>query len=106
MPCQRLDHNPNTEVPPDFNSKAMQTILQERLKEGNTLEGLIQRLVDDWETCRQERVQQWNKQQAEAAAEQARQEQQQEQEHRRLEEEQQRRLDVQNQCRPKVDKGA
>ncbi|TFK17673.1 hypothetical protein FA15DRAFT_710558 [Coprinopsis marcescibilis] len=88
MPRQRLDRDPSMEVMPDYNNEAMRTLLQDRLKDRETMEQLIQGLKDDWETCHQERMAQWAEQQGEenAEAEEA-QRLREEEERRRLEDE-------------------
>ncbi|TFK24719.1 hypothetical protein FA15DRAFT_680595 [Coprinopsis marcescibilis] len=85
----RIERDPNTEVMPDYDSELMRTLLQDRLKDGETLDQVIQGLKDSWTAEHQERLQQWTAQQV-AGGENA-------EEQRRREEEEQRRLEGQRQ---------
>ncbi|TFK18644.1 hypothetical protein FA15DRAFT_556419, partial [Coprinopsis marcescibilis] len=81
-----LERDPATEARPDYSSPEMRVILEERLKEGETLEELIERFMTAWDSVHRERMEQWAEQNEEA-------ELQQQEERRRAEEERRREVE-------------
>ncbi|EAU85185.1 hypothetical protein CC1G_06201 [Coprinopsis cinerea okayama7 len=79
--------DPSKEVMPDFNAPALRPILEQQLKEGQTLDELVKSLVDSWTADHEHRLQQYNQ------AQEERQREEDERERARLEREEQDRLE-------------